>query len=92
MKLYRVSAKTSQTGGMYFDAVSSLQTAVRNATDLQAQNPNYKVSVEEETWPTLGKFAYWRYVLTGAAEGFGTAFSKSTGHRVKGTVQVWPKK
>ncbi len=91
MIIYRITVKTSGTGGMFMDGTSSLALAIKEAEHIQTENPQYKVSVEAEEWPTLTNMKYRWYQLTGAAEGFCVEFQKKSGHKHTGITRVWPK-
>ena len=91
MIIYRVNVKTSGTGGMFMDGTNLLALALGEAEQIQADNPQYKVSVEAEEWPTLTSFKYRWYQLTGGAKGFGSEFQKKSGHKHAGITAVWPK-
>lgn len=91
MIIYRVKVKTSETGGMFMDGTRSLALAISEAEQIQAENPQYKVSVEAEEWPTLTNMKYRWHQLTGGAEGFGVQFQKKSGHKHTAVTPVWPK-
>ena len=91
MIIYRITVKTSETGGMFMGGTSSLAIAVKEAEHIQAENPQYKVAVEAEEWPTLTSMKYRWYHLTGAAEGFGAEFQKKSDHKHTSIAPVWPK-
>lgn len=90
MIIYRVMVKTSPKGGTFMDGTRSMQTAVEEARSIQAEDPQFVVSVEAEEWPTLTPLKYQWYRLTGQAQGFGVEFQKSSGHRHASRRVVWP--
>ena len=90
MIIYRVKVRTSETGGMFMDGTSSLALAISEVEQLQAENPQYKISVEAEEWRTLISLKYRWYQLTGGAEGFGVDFQNKSGHKHAGVTPVWP--
>lgn len=91
MIIYRITVKTSGTGGMFMDGTSSLALAIKEAAHIQAENPKYKVGVVAEEWPTLTSMKYRWFQLTGAAEGFGVKFQQKSGHKHASITPVWPK-
>ena len=73
------------------DCTSSLALALKEAESIQAENPQYNVSIEAEDWPSLTKIKYHWYQFTGKAEGFGVEFQKKYGHKHIGVMHIWPK-
>lgn len=71
------------------DGTGSLRLALEEARTIQAENPQYRVSVEAEEWPTLTAIKYRWYTFTGRAEGFGVEFQKKFGHRHSARKVVW---
>jgi hypothetical protein len=79
MIIYRITIKTSKTGGMFMDGTNSLNLALEEAKHIQTENPHYKVGVDAEEWPTLTSMKYRWYRLTGLGDGFlELNFSEST--------------
>lgn len=67
MIIYRVMVKTSPKGGTFLGGTATLQLALREARLIQKENPQYRVSVEAEEWPTLTPLKYHWLRLTGRA-------------------------
>lgn len=75
---------------MFMDGTRSLNLAIDEARTIQAENPQFKVTIEAEHWPTLTTLKYMWYQLTRQAEGFGVEFQKRSGHRYFSRTVVWP--
>ncbi|TXF09911.1 hypothetical protein [Pelomicrobium methylotrophicum] len=92
MWLYRVMSMSREgAGGMFYDATSSLDEAVRMAKAIQSREPSHNVTVEGEHWPELSWFQYQRHRLFGTHEGFGVNFKNKYGLEIEQIKTVWPK-
>lgn len=90
MIIYRVMVKTSGSGGMFMDGTHRMDWAIEQAQSIQAENPEFKVSVEAEEWKSLTLLKYRWYLLTGKSNGFGAEFQQEFSHRHSSTKIVWP--
>ena len=91
MWLYRVmSMSRDGTGGVFYDATSSLEDAVRMAQVIQRREPTHDVTVEGEHWPRLTWFQFQRHRILGTHEGFGVNFKTKYGLKIEQIKTLWP--
>lgn len=89
MLLFRPVMVDKDNNGTFFDAVASFDKSVSIARSIHAHNLNCDVFVWVEIWPTLNRFYYYFYVLTGNADGFGTEFSLKYKHKAESFKRIW---
>lgn len=82
MWLYRVmSMARDGTGGIFYDAISSLEQAMRMARVIQCREPTDNATVGGEHWPSLSWLQHQRHRILGTHESFGVHFK--TEHRLE---------
>ena len=91
MWLYRImSLSRGGSGGMFYDATSSLNEAIRIAKVIQRRKPSHDVTVEAENWPGLSWGKYKLHRILGTHEGFGVNFKGKHGLNIEEIKTIWP--